>query len=242
MTLLQKFPLTTLFCFPCAGASSAIYIRWRKLVPSWIRIVPVELPGRGARIFEEPIDNFDRLVTKLTEELPCHLPHNYAFFGHSMGALLAYGCACALAGGRRDIPRTLLLACCSAPTRRDNERFSRVQSDEDLIQELRNLNGTPADVFDHAELLQMTLRTLRADYKVCGSFQPGDRRPLPLNIHLFGGLDDEIEERDLAAWSSEATGYMTLEMFEGGHFFFRDCEDRFLSRMVAKLGSKTRFG
>jgi surfactin synthase thioesterase subunit len=134
-------------------------------------------------------------------------------------------------------PSVLMLACCSAPSRRDNERFSRLQSDDALIQELKDLNGTPTDVFDHLELLNMILRTLRADHKVCASFQNGRRGALRSNIHVFGGRDDDIEEDDLAAWASETSGVTTLEMFEGGHFFFQECEDVLLRRMVAKLES-----
>jgi surfactin synthase thioesterase subunit len=238
MTMSQQIHATTLFCFPCAGASAATYNKWRKLVPPWIRIEPVELPGRGARVVEAPIDDFDRLVATLTHELSTRLPANYAFFGHSMGALLAYGCAGALAKRRKDIPRAILVACCSAPTRRDNDRFSRAQSDDDLIQELKNLQGTPADVFEHAELLEMTLRTLRADYRVCESFRRRDAGPLASKIHVFGGRDDDVLEGDLAAWASEASGRITLEMFDGGHFFFRDCENFFLSRLVSKLGEQ----
>ena len=132
-TMTRESLPTTLFCFPCAGASAATFARWRKLVPSWIRIEPVELPGRGARIAEEPIDDFDRLVARLTEELFPRLPSNYAFFGHSMGALLAYGCTSELTERRIGAPSVLMLACCSAPSRRDNDRFSRLQSDDELI-------------------------------------------------------------------------------------------------------------
>jgi len=240
-TMTRESLPTTLFCFPCAGASAATYTRWRKLVPSRIRIEPVELPGRGARIAEEPIDDFDRLVAQLTEELSPRLPSNYAFFGHSMGALLAYGCSSVLTERRVGAPSVLMLACCSAPSRRDNDRFSRLQSDDALIQELKDLNGTPDDVFDHLELLNMILRTLRADHRVCASFQSGAREPLRSKIHVFGGRDDDIEEDDLAAWASETFGVMTLEMFEGGHFFFRECEELFLRRLVAKLESRNSF-
>ncbi|MGD9658916.1 MAG: thioesterase II family protein, partial [Methylocystis sp.] len=85
--MIKELHATTLFCFPCAGASAATYNRWRNRLPSWLRIEPVELPGRGARIAQEPIDDFASLVTQLTAELSRRLPPDYAFFGHSMGAL-----------------------------------------------------------------------------------------------------------------------------------------------------------
>ncbi|MGD9658389.1 MAG: thioesterase II family protein, partial [Methylocystis sp.] len=96
------------------------------------------------------------------------------------------------------------------------------------------------DVFDHFELLKATLVTLRADYRVCASFQSSGSRRLQSNIHVFGGKDDDIEEGSLAAWSSETSARTTLEMFEGGHFFFRGCEELFLARLVAKLQGLNR--
>ena len=221
----------TLFCFPCAGASAATYIRWRKQLPDWISVEPVELPGRGARIMERLIDDYASLVDRLSDELAGALPANYAFFGHSMGALLAYGCAHRLRDRRERSPRALILACCAAPTRRDEERLARLRTDDALLQELKNLNGTPMDVFEHPELLRLTLDILRADVGICASFRRFERAPLDFGLRIFGGVDDEIEEERLAAWSLETSTAATLEMFDGGHFFFRDRESEFLASL-----------
>ncbi|MBG0811039.1 thioesterase [Methylosinus sp. H3A] len=221
----------TLFCFPCAGASATTYIRWRKRLPDWINVEPVELPGRGSRITERLIDDYETLVDRLSDELSGALPANYAFFGHSMGALLAYGCAHRLRDRRERSARALLLACCAAPTRRNEERLARLQTDDALLEELKKMNGTPVDVFEHPELLRMTLDLLGADVRICASFRPFDRAPLDVGLHVFGGLDDEIEEERLAAWSIETSAAATLEMFDGGHFFIRDRESDFLAKL-----------
>jgi hypothetical protein len=91
---------------------------WRKLVPSWIGIELVELPGRRGRTAEAPIDDFDTLVAQLTAELFPRLPCNCAFLGIAW-ALLGYGCAAVLTERRVAIATVLQLACCSAPSRRD---------------------------------------------------------------------------------------------------------------------------
>ncbi|CAN2532243.1 Linear+gramicidin+dehydrogenase+LgrE [Methylocapsa aurea] len=228
--LIDTKPLT-IFCFPCAGASAASYIRWRKTLPDWISVEPVEPPGRGARIAEPLIDDYASLVDRLTDELAGALPTNYVFFGHSMGALLAYGCAHRLRDRRERGARALILACCAAPTRRDEERLARLQTDAALLEELKDLNGTPTYVFEHPELLRLTLDILRADFGVCSSFRRFERAPLDLDLHIFGGVDDEIEEDRLTAWSLETSAATTLEMLDGGHFVIRDRESEFLARL-----------
>ena len=228
--LIESKPLT-LFCFPCAGASAATYLRWRRLLPDWIGVEPVEPPGRGARIAERLIDDYDSLVDRMTDELAGALPTNYVLFGHSMGALLAYGCAHRLRDRRERGPRALILACCAAPTRRDEERLARLRTDAALLQELKDLNGTPTDVFEHPELLRLTLDILRADFGVCSSFRRFERAPLDLDLHIFGGVDDEIEEERLTAWSLETSAATTLQMFDGGHFVIRDRESDVLASL-----------
>ena len=109
----------SLLCLPCAGASATMYLRWRRLLPLWIRIVPVELPGRGSRLAESPVHDFDGLVAQLCAEQAEAMRGEFAIFGHSMGALLAYGMACRLRSTERALPVALLASGAAAPSRRD---------------------------------------------------------------------------------------------------------------------------
>lgn len=229
----------TLFCFPCSGASAAGYLRWRRFVPNWLNIRPVELPGRGSRTSEPLSYAFDPLVQQLTDDIALDLPEKYAFFGHSFGGLLAYGCAHQL--GRRALhpPLALVAACSAAPSKRDDERLGKLSSDTELTEELRKLNGTPPELFEHPELLRMTLDVLAADYSVCASFRYVAPDPLETSIFVFGGRDDDVEEDELEAWRIETLGPTSLEMFDGGHFFIKEHERAFLSRLQEKLHGLT---
>jgi len=210
----------TLFCFPCAGASAAGYLRWRRNLPDWLDIQPVELPGRGSRIKEPPNRDFDSLVQQLTERISCRLPECYAFFGHSLRGLLSYGCAHRLKERKFHLPLAILAACSSAPSRRSNDmRFARLGGEDKLIDELRTLNGTPHELFAHPELLSMTLDAAAADFSLCASFKYEPRPSLETRIFVFGGRSDDIEEEALAAWQVESSARATVEMFDGGSFF-----------------------
>lgn len=233
-------PGLTLFCFPCAGASASVYLSWRRTAPPWLRIEPVELPGRGPRIAEPLICDFEPLVAQLTDELAPRLPPAYALFGHSFGGLIAYGCSHKLAARKYRSPRALLIACCAAPTARDAERLSRLKDDDAIVEKMHKLGGTPAGVFNHPELLRIAIDILRADFAACASFQRMDRSPLGSTIHVFGGRDDDITKSALAAWKLESDMPTTLELFDGGHFFLRDHEGRFLPQIFDKLTKLVR--
>ncbi|MBA3754871.1 MAG: thioesterase [Nitrosomonas sp.] len=225
----------TLFCLPCAGARATMYLRWKKLLPSWITIKPVELPGRGSRVSESPQESYAALTENLCDELASALPERYALFGHSMGALLAYGIAQGLSARELPLPAALLAAGCAAPSRQDSERYHKIQSESALIADLSKQGGTPEEVFNSQELLAMTLDLLRLDYRVCGSFQYAHLPPLAIPIHSFGGRADEIDAAKLNDWRLESTRTFTLDWFDGGHFFLRQSEEWFMFTLKKRL-------
>ncbi|ARN83998.1 thioesterase II family protein [Methylocystis bryophila] len=225
----------TLYCLPCAGASAAIYFPWRRKAPHWLRIEPVELPGRGMRSGEPPIPDFERLTAQLTNELAEQLSGPFALCGHSFGALLAYGIAHGLCANRKQLPVALFVAGCSAPTFRDDTRLARLDNDDAIIDELRELRGTPSELFDHPELLRLTVALANADFSACRSFRRLSEMPLDLDIFVSGGLSDEVKLEGLYAWSLESSRRTDVTLFEGGHFFLREKEELFLADLFAKL-------
>lgn len=231
----MRSPVINLLCLPCAGASATMYLRWRRHLPAWIRVVPVELPGRGSRLGEPFVEHFDTLVARLTDEIGQLAGSRWALFGHSMGALLAYGVVQRLLAASRPLPQVLFVSGSPAPSRRDSDRFAGKDDDAALIADLRRQGGTPEEVFASPELLRMTLDTLAADYRICASFEyhPGTRMRMPL--HVFGGSQDEIEPGRLEAWRKDAGGAYSLQWFEGGHFFIRQREMEVLQTVAGRL-------
>jgi surfactin synthase thioesterase subunit len=226
----------SLLCLPCAGASATMYLRWRRLLPRWIRIVPVELPGRGSRLAEPLVEDFDALVAQICAEQAEALRGDFAIFGHSMGALLAYGMTRRLRSMGRALPLALLACGSSAPSQRDPARFADKTDDASLTADLRQQGGTPEEVFASAELMRITLDVLGADYRVCEGFRYPGEAPLPMPVHVFAGREDDIDAARIHAWSVEAGGAYSLDWFDGGHFFIRQHEAAFLAALVRRLG------
>ncbi|UJP07427.1 MAG: alpha/beta fold hydrolase [Nitrosomonas sp.] len=224
-----------LYCLPCAGASATMYLRWKRLLPSWIEVIPVELPGRGSRLGENPQENYRMLVDILSREIALTVQGSYVLLGHSMGALLAYGIAQQLHQLKARLPDALMVSGCAAPARQDSQRYRKICTEAALIADLSKQGGTPEEVFNNPELLAMTLDLLRIDYRVCGSFQYIKHDPLPVPIHCFGGRSDTIGANNLSLWQQEGSRAFTLDWFDGGHFFLRQSEEWFIHVVKKRL-------
>ncbi|KQW93466.1 hypothetical protein ASC94_12580 [Massilia sp. Root418] len=242
-------PSLVLVCLPCAGASATMYLRWRRALPAWVALLPLELPGRGARMDEVPATQFAPLARQLAGELatapagelasapgdrfaraPAAQPR-YALFGHSMGALLAYGMLPLLQALGMP-PLALLASACAAPSMRDPARFDNLDTDEQLAADLKRQGGTPDAVFAHPELMRMTLDLLAADYSVCRSFSGAG--PVPdMPVHVFAGRSDDITAPELEAWRGSAP--FSIDWFDGGHFYLRQHEAAFLQCLERRL-------
>lgn len=232
----------TLLCLPYSGASAMVYSRWRRKLPSWLQVQPVELPGRGAR-FDEPLQtDMGPLALQLARELRPTLQAPYALFGHSLGALLA----CELAHSLRELgcpqPLALFASGTAAPTMRaDYDRgFAVPKTDAELIDQLRTLNGTSEEILANEELMALTLPVLRADFLLCGRFQPRLRAPLDCPVHVLGGTTDKATTEQLMGWRRETSGSFSLDMLAGGHFFIHEHEARVLRLIKDQLSGHHR--
>ena len=216
----------TLLCLPYSGASAMVYSRWRRQLPPWLQLQPVELPGRGAR-YDEPLQTDMRaLALQLAREHKPTLRGPYALFGHSLGALLACEMAHAFRALGAAEPVALFASGTAAPSMRsDYDRgFAEPQTDEQLIEQLRTLQGTSEDVLANQELMSLTLPILRADFMLCGRFRPMQRPLLKCPVHVLGGKEDKATTEQLIGWSQETLGSFSVDMMTGGHFFIHEHE------------------
>jgi len=79
-----------MFCFPYAGGSALVFRQWSDLLPPTVQVISVELPGRGARLQEPFFLSMPALVSALEEVILPELDKPFVFFGHSMGAMIAF--------------------------------------------------------------------------------------------------------------------------------------------------------
>ncbi|CAM4105428.1 Linear gramicidin dehydrogenase LgrE [Pseudomonas reidholzensis] len=227
-----------LFCLPYSGASAMVYSRWRRKLPAWLQVRPVELPGRGARMAEPLQTDLQALARQLASEQRLAANTPYALLGHSLGALLAFELAHELQALGCPPPLALFACGTAAPTRReeyDGIKWREPRSDAELIDELRELQGTPEEVLANHELMSLTLPILQADFLLCGRYSYRQRPPLGCPLHVLGGDADRANPEQLQAWGQETLGAFSVETFPGGHFFIHEHEDRVLGVLAEAL-------
>jgi len=228
-------PRLRLFCFPYAGGNAQEFLAWQdKLDPS-IEVWAAQLPGRGQRWREAPHTRLPALVREMAAHLPQHDSLPFAFFGHSLGALVAFELArlCQLLGLR--LPAQLFVSGCDAPRHRSLPRGLHLLPDGALIDALRSYGGTPADVLAHLELMQLVLPALRADFELVDHYRPVAGLPLPMPLTVLAGRRDaHVDERQVDGWGCEAAAGCSVHWFDGDHFFIQSGRAEVL-RLIEKV-------
>lgn len=225
-----------LFCFPYAGGNAALYLPWARLMPTTIEVVAVQLPGRAERLREPPHTALGPLVESLAAAIEPCLDRPFGFFGHSMGALIAFELARTLQLHYNRRPACLIVSGHRAPQLPAHRPPIHDSPEAELIEQLRHLNGTPREVFEHNELLQLVLPLLRADFAVCESYRYHPAPALACPILALGGLEDrDISREALEAWAIQTTAGCRVRMLPGDHFFLTSARQLVLQVVAREL-------
>jgi len=230
-----------LFCFPYAGGSSITYARWHAGLPPDIEVCAVELPGRGHRMRAVP-PLFATAMQPLVGDLASALDRLFDvpcfFFGHSLGAVLAFACARALRRRSARLPEHLFVSARVAPHRPDPDATASAMSDDELVEMLRRGGGTPAEILAEPELMALFLPIIRADYCLLSSYLHTPEPPLDCPITAFAGThDDRADPDDVADWRIHTSGAFAVERIEGNHFFVNTNRNLVIQRVARTIES-----
>ncbi len=239
-----------LFCFPYAGGHASLYRSWAGCLPESVEVCALQPPGRANRMTESPISSVPEFTDRLGPALVPLTDKPFVFFGHSMGSILSFEACVWLRRRGLNLPQHLFVSGRRAPHIVDPENI-HTKSDEEFLNEIAKLKGTPESVLQNRELLRLLLPSLRSDFTLCETYRYVQDRPLPLPITAFGGLeDDETHDGRLEAWQQHTSVQFRSHRIPGDHFFIHCQEETLLSAMRSYLrdimleisGSKTFSG
>ena len=215
-----------LFCFPYAGGSAQVFRGWQRHFAPQAALSLANLPGRAARVGEPPFKQYKPLVNALADAIVPQLPSAFAFWGHSMGALISFELARELRRRGKPAPLALFLSGRGAPQIPDPDPPVFNLPDPEFIAELRRLNGTPRELLDSPELKEFFLPTIRADFELVETYEYEPEEPLTCAIHAYGGLQDtNVPAANLKAWQQQTSGPCKVRMFPGDHFYIHTSND-----------------
>jgi medium-chain acyl-[acyl-carrier-protein] hydrolase len=230
-------PRFRLFCFPYAGGSAAIFREWADELALNVEVCAIRLPGRERRFSEPALRRAEDVVESLIPILQHLLDMPFVMFGYSMGALLAYEVARAILTTSAVEPRALFASAHRAPHLPMRRRNWYDLPRDELIAEVKALNGTPAEVFQHDDLVELVLPMLRSDLELVETYKSPAGPVLSCPVIAMGGSDDrDVSPEELAGWASATTGPFKSMMFDGDHFFINSARTSFLHAVRRELG------
>jgi surfactin synthase thioesterase subunit len=220
-----------LFCFHHAGGGAAFFIPWAAALPVRIELVAVRLPGRESAFSQPRFTDLDSAVDAVTAAIQPWLDRPFAFFGHSLGALIAYRAAHSL--DRK--PRHLFCSAFRAPHLPRSNLLSQLP-DADLVASLKKHGGIPDAVANHAELLDLMIPLFRDDLRLAELYVHDDAPPLDSPITAMAGEQDELApSAELAQWKRHTSASFRLLTYPGSHFYLDAQRTRVIADIAAAI-------
>lgn len=210
-----------LLCLPYAGGAASAFRIWAGHPAPHVRLLALELPGRGRRMSEPPCGSIADVVEDLMPTLAGYAEQPFGLLGHSMGGLLAFELAHECRKRFRRAPELLVISATPAPSHEPLKH--RPLDGPTVLKRLKALGATPPEVLANQDLMNLLLPMLTADFQIVEDFALGAREPLSCPLGLLAGDRDETAPAlQVEGWAAQTSGPIMRHVFEGGHFFLRD--------------------
>ncbi|CBL45117.1 Thioesterase type II [gamma proteobacterium HdN1] len=232
-----------LFCFSYAGGNASAYREWYKYLPEGVELCNIQLPGRGSRFKEASYTSLNTLLDGLETAIVPYLDKNFSFFGHSMGAQVAFELARRLQSKGQSTPDYLFVSARKAPQIPLKRRPLHQLSEKEFRSEIERLNGTPKEALENPELMDLISPILRADCKAVETWDYHPSEPLNIPIVALGGvLDQHVSIDELEKWADVTKGPFEIQLFSGDHFYIHQATDALMNMVSRKLSRILSFG
>lgn len=211
-----------LFCLAHAGGGASFFRSWKEHLRPIADVYAIQLPGREMRMNEAPKEVLPELLQELARDLLPYLNKPFAFFGHSLGALLAYELTHHLRQFYRLQPDHLFVSSFRAPHLPQERAPIHHLPDDEFLHAMFDMGGTSDDVMSRPELLELFLPMLRADFKLAEVYSHQRKLRLSVPVTAFMGEHDTISKEMLLAWPEHTSGHFRHHVLPGGHFYMKE--------------------
>ncbi|MFF5142332.1 thioesterase II family protein [Streptomyces sp. NPDC013157] len=223
-----------LFCFPYGGGAASAFRGWAEELPDSVELVAVQYPGRQDRFGDPSPTGIPELAEEIVRALGPRFDVPTAFFGHSMGGVVAYEVA------RRLRPRfpsplaLLVVSACRTPADRHHAGL-RFEEDE-MRAYIQSLGGSGAKALDDEAVWQLAGPVIRNDLGWTEAYRylPGAPLTCPITA-VAGDRDPAATPQDMELWKNYTIAGADTHVLPGGHFYFEDGLPRLAALLAGKL-------
>ena len=231
-------PKFRLFCFPNAGSGPSVFRGWAEELRPDVEVIAIQLPGREGRFRERPYTDVAALVQDLTSAFRAELDLPFAFFGHSLGAFLAFETAYAVREVTGRDPVHFFASACRAPDSVSKLPEIRQLPDEEFVSALNTLfgEGIPKAILEDQDFLKAILPAIRADVCLFERYSYIARPPLSCPLSVFGGRRDKaVQASQLAEWRTHTAGPFYCHLMDAEHFYLQSERAALTASIRSKL-------
>lgn len=229
-----------LVCFPHAGGTAGYYHPFSAKLSRRADVLAAQYPGRQDRLAEPGLTSVDALAEELHRQLRPYADRPLAFFGHSMGATLAFEVARRIGRDGLPAPVRLFLSGRRAPSLHREEEPAHRLSDADLLGRLADLGGTDRRLLADPELCRLVVPAIRSDYTAIETHRGGAQAVLPVPITaLTGDADPRATPEDMHSWAAHTTAGLEVKVLPGGHFYLAEQVSALTELFAGRLAGVT---
>lgn len=206
-----------LFLLHFAGGNSYSF-RFMNPLLTKFDVVALELPGRGDRMDENLLRNFDLAANDIFGQINKKLTSsdNFLIYGHSLGAYLALRVACMLEKINKK-PKHVIVSGNAGPGIREAKDYHLLEKN-DFKTELNKMGGFPQEILENNELFDFFEPVLRADFELIEKDMLSNEKPIAASIYAFMGSEEKLV-KNITNWGNFTTATFNYEVVNGGHFF-----------------------
>jgi len=214
-----------LYCFPFAGGTSLSY---RPLIKSGqllrnCNAYALELPGRGVRMQEPLTQDIATIKNECLQAIIPYVDYPLVFFGHSMGAILAFELLADLEAAYPQLNAHLIVSASNAPKHSLLKHDVSQMNDGEFIALLLTMGGIPPAISKNEALMQFFLPRIRSDFALLKQYKVRDQVVLrsPLSV-IAASDDDNLQHAAVIDWQQYTQANYQITWCTGGHFYLED--------------------
>jgi external thioesterase TEII len=204
-----------LFLVHFAGGSCFSYDFLKPFLGKF-EVISLELPGRGRRINEALLKDFDLAALDLYNQILPKLKTSVFFlFGHSMGASLVLRLS-KLLENSNVFPSCLFISGNSGPDGAKKKKY--LLDDKEFIAEVKKLGGIPNEILEDEPSLNFYLPILKADMEISENNNLALDKPVNSSIFaIMGNMEEDVDS--ITNLKKHTHSEFDYKIFNGGHFF-----------------------